>query len=58
MGAATNAGHDIAFVDRLMLDADTVDAMAAGLEAIAALPDPVGEITIIGPAGPEQAGQV
>jgi glutamate-5-semialdehyde dehydrogenase len=45
VAAATNAGHDIAFVDRLTLDAETVDAMAAGLEAIAALPDPVGEIT-------------
>jgi glutamate-5-semialdehyde dehydrogenase len=39
------AGQDPAFVDRLTLDADTIDGMAAGLEAIAALPDPVGEIT-------------
>jgi glutamate-5-semialdehyde dehydrogenase len=45
VAAATAAGHDAAFVDRLAVDADTIAAMAAGLEAIAALPDPVGEIT-------------
>ena len=45
VAAARAAGHDAAFVDRLTLDADTIGAMAAGLEAIAALPDPVGEIT-------------
>ena len=45
VAAATAAGHDAAFVDRLTVDADTIAAMAAGLEAIAALPDPVGEIT-------------
>ncbi len=45
VAAATAAGHDAAFVDRLTLDTDTIVAMAAGLEAIAALPDPVGEIT-------------
>jgi len=45
VAAARAAGHDPAFVDRLTLDADTIAAMAAGLEAIAALPDPVGEIT-------------
>ncbi len=45
VAAATAAGHDSAFVDRLTLDADAIGAMAAGLEAIAALPDPVGEIT-------------
>lgn len=33
-----------AMLDRLMLDADRVEAMAAGLEAIAGLPDPVGRI--------------
>jgi len=45
VAAARAAGQDPAFVDRLTLDADTIDGMAAGLEAIAALPDPVGEIT-------------
>ena len=45
VAAATAAGHDAAFVDRLTLDAQTIEAMASGLEAIAALPDPVGEIT-------------
>ena len=45
VAAATADGHDAAFVDRLAVDADTIAAMAAGLEAIAALPDPVGEIT-------------
>ncbi len=33
------------FIDRGRLDAARVDAMAAGLEAIADLPDPVGRIT-------------
>ncbi|WP_321343355.1 glutamate-5-semialdehyde dehydrogenase [Breoghania sp.] len=33
------------FIDRGRLDASRVDAMAAGLEAIAELPDPVGRIT-------------
>src|SRR5437764_3701561 len=32
-------------VDRLMLDDSRLDAMAAAVEAIAALPDPVGEET-------------
>ena len=45
IAAARSAAHDSAFVDRLTLDADTIEAMAAGLEAIAALADPVGEIT-------------
>jgi len=45
VAAANATGHDAAFVDRLTLDANTIAAMATGLEAIAALPDPVGEIT-------------
>jgi len=45
VAAARSAGHDSAFVDRLTLKPETIAAMAAGLEAIAALPDPVGEIT-------------
>ena len=45
VAAALTAGTDAAFVDRLTLDSETIEAMAIGLEAIAALPDPVGEIT-------------
>ena len=44
VAAATAAGHDAAFVDRLTLSGKTIAAMAKGLEEIAALPDPVGEI--------------
>ena len=43
--AARAAGHDPAFVDRLALTPKGIEAMAAGLEQIAALPDPVGEIS-------------
>ena len=45
VAAATAAGHDAAFVDRLTLTPKAVAAMADGLDQIAALPDPVGEIT-------------
>ena len=45
VAAAQQAGHDRAFVDRLTLTAATVAAMADGLLQIAALPDPVGEIS-------------
>jgi glutamate-5-semialdehyde dehydrogenase len=43
--AARRAEHDAAFVDRLTLAAAGIDAMASGLEEIATLPDPVGEIS-------------
>src|SRR6516164_9731033 len=43
--AARYAGGDNAFIDRLTLKATTVAAMAEGLEQIASLPDPVGEIS-------------
>ena len=43
--AAKADGHDAAFVDRLLLTPKIIAAMAEGLEQIAALPDPVGEIT-------------
>jgi glutamate-5-semialdehyde dehydrogenase len=43
--AARTAGSDAAFVDRLTLTPKTIAAMADGLAAIAALPDPVGEIS-------------
>src|SRR5512147_1590485 len=42
---ARKEGRDAAFVDRLTLDAKTVAQMADGLEAIAALEDPVGKIS-------------
>jgi glutamate-5-semialdehyde dehydrogenase len=45
VAAARAAGHDAAFVDRLALTPKTIEAMAECLEQIAALPDPVGEIS-------------
>jgi glutamate-5-semialdehyde dehydrogenase len=45
VASARAAGHDGAFVDRLTLTPNTIEAMAIGLEAIVALPDPVGAIT-------------
>jgi glutamate-5-semialdehyde dehydrogenase len=42
--AAKAAGRPGAFVDRLTLNPARVDAMACGLEEIAALPDPVGAV--------------
>ena len=45
VAAARAAGHDAAFVDRLTLTPKTIAAMAEGLEEIAKLPDPVGEIS-------------
>jgi glutamate-5-semialdehyde dehydrogenase len=45
IAAARATGHDAAFVDRLTLTPKTIAAMAEGLEQIAALPDPVGEIS-------------
>jgi glutamate-5-semialdehyde dehydrogenase len=44
LAAARAAGHDAAFVDRLALTDTVIESMAAGLEQIAALPDPVGEV--------------
>ena len=43
VSAARDAGVAPAFLDRLTLNPKRVDAMAVGLEQIAALPDPVGE---------------
>jgi glutamate-5-semialdehyde dehydrogenase len=40
--AARRAGHDAAFLDRLALDAPRLEATARGIEAAAALPDPLG----------------
>ena len=45
LDAARQAGQDAAFVDRLALPPKSIEAMAVGLEQIAALPDPIGEIS-------------
>jgi glutamate-5-semialdehyde dehydrogenase len=42
--AARVAQSSTSFIDRLSLDGDRIEAMACGVEAIAALPDPVGRI--------------
>jgi glutamate-5-semialdehyde dehydrogenase len=44
MASAKASGTTPAFLDRLALDSSRVEAMASGLDAIAALPDPVGRI--------------
>jgi len=44
VAAARAAGLDDAMIDRLTLSPKSVEGMAAGLEQIAALPDPVGEM--------------
>lgn len=45
LAAARDAGQDAAFVDRLALTPAVIESMAVGLEQIAALPDPVGEMS-------------
>jgi glutamate-5-semialdehyde dehydrogenase len=45
VAAARAAGKDDAFVDRLALTGESIEAMAAGLEAVAKLADPVGEVS-------------
>ncbi|MGE0808672.1 MAG: glutamate-5-semialdehyde dehydrogenase [Burkholderiaceae bacterium] len=45
LAQARAAGNDPAFIDRLALTDKVIETMAAGLEQIAALPDPVGEIS-------------
>jgi glutamate-5-semialdehyde dehydrogenase len=44
VAAARATDRPAAFVDRLMLNSARIEAMARGLEEIAALPDPVGEV--------------
>ena len=44
LGTARAANRPDAFIDRLTLTNDRIDAMADGLEAIADLPDPVGRV--------------
>jgi glutamate-5-semialdehyde dehydrogenase len=43
--AARKAGQGAAFLDRLALDAKRIDGMARALREVAALPDPIGEVT-------------
>jgi len=43
--AARAAGLDAPLVDRLKLDAQGIETVAQGCEQIAAMPDPIGEIT-------------
>ena len=45
LDAARRDGLDAASLDRLTLNAERIAGMAEGLRQIAALPDPVGEIT-------------
>jgi glutamate-5-semialdehyde dehydrogenase len=42
--ASAGAGLTAAASERLLLDEQRVEGIAAGLEAVAALPDPVGEV--------------
>ncbi len=44
VSAAQEAGHDSAFVDRLVLDRKRIKEMADAVREIISLPDPVGEI--------------
>src|SRR3989442_4093283 len=43
--SARAAGKDAAFIDRLTLTEKTIEGMAGGLEEVAKLPDPVGEVS-------------
>lgn len=45
LAAAEGRGHPPAFLDRLRLNTERVRAMAQGLQEVAVLPDPVGEVT-------------
>ena len=42
---ARTGGQNAAFLDRLALDAGRIEAIAAGVDAIADLPDPIGAVT-------------
>lgn len=44
LNLAIAAGHTKAFIDRLTLSDKVIEAMAKGLEEVALLPDPVGEV--------------
>ena len=43
--SARSAGKDAAFIDRLTLSPDSVEVMAEGIEQVAALADPIGQIS-------------
>lgn len=45
LDAAKTAGLDVAMLDRLTLSEKSIAAMAEGLEQIASLPDPIGEMS-------------
>jgi len=45
LALARQAGLESAMLDRLSLNEKSIESMAAGLEQVASLPDPVGEIT-------------
>ena len=45
--SARAAGKDAAFIDRLTLTEKSIEAMAEGLEQVAKLPDPVGELSAL-----------
>ncbi len=45
VAAARRAKKDAAFIDRLSLNPARLEAMAKAIEAVAKLPDPVGEVT-------------
>ena len=52
MAAATTAGRQGSFLDRLALDPKRIEGIAKGLEDIAALPDPVGSVHRAMDSGP------
>jgi len=45
LAAARAAGQNAAYLDRLALDPGRLAGIAAALQAVAALPDPIGEVT-------------
>ncbi len=45
VSAARKKGLSPAMIDRLTLDQKTIDSMVTGLQEVAALPDPAGEVT-------------
>ena len=44
LAAGTEKGLSAAMLDRLMLDEKRIEAMAAGIDQVATLPDPVGQV--------------
>ncbi|HRK57908.1 MAG TPA: gamma-glutamyl-phosphate reductase, partial [Burkholderiaceae bacterium] len=46
---AQAAGADAAFIDRLSLDPERIAKLIAGLDQVAALPDPIGQIDHVRP---------